>query len=320
MAISTDPTVPLVAIVGITGKQGGSVARALMESDKPYRIRGLTRDANKPAAKAFSGQGVEIQSVSLSIGNEAAVRAAFTGADIVFAVTNFIEHVDKEREIAEGKLMVDAAKSASVKLFIWSALESFNTLSAGRLSNVAFFDSKAEVTAYAKQLGIPLAVVQAGYYASNLFDGVAYALKVQPDGSYLFRLPMAGTTRVPLIDVETDYGLYVRAAIESPALGAGSEVLSGRLISLDEIIAQLAEFTGKKIVYSKIDRASFIATFPFPAMAPTLADLCEAYEEFGYYGPKQVTSEDILARKPRSYREFLEATPKEAFPAEIRPA
>lgn len=138
--------------------------------------------------------------------------------------------------------MVDAAKSAGVNLFIWSALESFSNLSAGRLSHVAFFDSKAVVTAYAKSSNIPLAIVQAGYYATNIFDAVPFALKPQPDGSYTFRLPMAGTTRVPLIDVEADYGLYVRAAIESPA-PAGSEILSGRLISMNEIIAQLAEGT-----------------------------------------------------------------------------
>jgi hypothetical protein len=38
------------------------------------------------------------------------------------------------------------------------------------------------------------------------------------------------------------------------------------------------------------------------------------------YGPKALSSEDILARKPKSWREFLEATPKENFPESIRPA
>ncbi|KAJ7112053.1 NAD(P)-binding protein [Mycena crocata] len=273
MTISTELSAPLVVVVGITGKQGGSVARALIASDRPYRIRGLTRDVSKPTAQFFAKAGAELVAISLTIGNEAGVRDAFAGADIVFAVTNFLEHADKQREIAEGKLMVDAAKSAGVKLFIWSALESFNILSGGRIS-------RADVTAYAKSSGIPLSVVQAGYYASNVFESVPYALTVDADGSgYTFRMPMAGTTRVPLIDVEEDYGLYVRAAIEDPNLGAGSEVLSGRLISLDDIIAQLAED----------------------------------------YGSKPVSSENILVRKPRSWRQYLEALPKEGFPVEIRP-
>ncbi|KAJ7671736.1 NAD(P)-binding protein [Mycena rosella] len=320
MTFSTETSAPLVVIAGITGKQGGSVARALLESVKPYRIRGLTRDITKPAAQKFAIAGVQLVAVALTVGNEDGARAAFAGADVVFAVTNFNEHIDKEREVAEGKLMVDAAKAVDVKLFIWSALEPFGTLSQGRIPDVLFFDSKAEITAYAKSSGIPLAIVQAGYYATNIFDGVPYSLKAQPDGSFAYRLPMAGTTRVPLIDVEVDYGLYVRAAIELPALGAGSEVLSGRLISLNEIIADLAEVTGKEIVYSQIDRAPFVEAFPFQPLALTIADMCQAYEEIGYYGSKLPSSEDILARKPKSWREFLKATPKDGFPVEIRPA
>ncbi|KAJ6573162.1 NAD(P)-binding protein [Mycena vulgaris] len=314
MTFTSDSSAPLVVVVGITGNQGGSVARALLESDRPYRIRGLTRDVTKPAAQKLAQAGAEVVALSLTVGNEDSVHAVFNGADIVFAVTNFLEHMDKEREIAEGKLMVDAAKSAGVKLFIWSALESFTALSAGRLS-------PPEITTYARASGIPLAIVQAGYYATNILDAHApYALHAQADGSFAFRLPMAGTTRVPLIDVAADYGLYVRAAIESPTLGAGSEVLSGRLISLDEIIAQLSEVTGHKIVYSQIDRAQFSAAFPFPPMAPAITDMFQAYEEIGYYGPKTLTSEEILARKPNSWRQFLEGTPKDGFPVQIQPA
>lgn len=145
-----------------------------------------------------------------------------------------------EQEIAEGKLLVDTAKAVGVKLLIWSGLESLTSLSGGKFSHAEFFDSKAEITAYAKQSGVPLSVVQAGYYATNIFNAF-YAFKQQSDGSYLFCLPVPSSTVVPLIDIPHDYGTYVRAAIESPTLGAGSEVLSGRLISLGDIIAQLAE-------------------------------------------------------------------------------
>ncbi|KAF7351829.1 NAD(P)-binding protein [Mycena venus] len=318
MTITDSHTAPLVAIVGITGKQGGSVARALIDSDKSYRIRGLTRDANKPASRAFTDLGVQVVEVSLIVGNEDAVRKAFSGAKIVFAVTNFNEHFNKEREIAEGKLMVDAAVSAGVSLFIWSALESISAMSSGRITGVAPFDSKAAVTAYARDSGIPLAIVQAGYYGDNVLLG--YPLQPQADGSLLYSLPMPGSTRVPFIDVEADYGLYVRVAIESSALGAGSEVLSGHLMSVDELIAGLAEFTGKKIIYSQNTREEFLKMFPYKDMAPAIADLYQAYEEIGYYGPKEPTSEDILARKPKTWREFLEAAPRESFPVGLRPA
>jgi uncharacterized protein YbjT (DUF2867 family) len=84
MTISTSPTAPLVGIVGITGNQGGSVARALIDSDKPYRIRGLTRNAQKSSAKVLTGLGVELVTISVTVGNEDGVRTAFAGANIVF--------------------------------------------------------------------------------------------------------------------------------------------------------------------------------------------------------------------------------------------
>ncbi|KAF7352402.1 NAD(P)-binding protein [Mycena venus] len=228
MTISQDPSAPLVVLVGITGLQGGSVAHALADSDKPYRICGLTRDASKPAAQAFAAQGVQIVSVSLTVDNAANVRKAFEGADIAFTVTNFNEHMDKQREISEGKLLVDTAKAVGVKLLIWSGLESLSAISGGKYSRVGFFDAKSEVTEYAKKSGVPLSLVEAGYYATNIFEA-PYALKKQPDGSYVFGMPVPASTQVPLIDVAHDYGIYVRAAIEHPALGPGSEVFSGTL-------------------------------------------------------------------------------------------
>jgi hypothetical protein len=137
-------------------------------------------------------------------------------------------------------MFVDTAKTVGAKLLVWSALESFTELSNGRFANVPHFDSKAEVTTYAKGSGVPLAVVKAGYYMTNVLEGLQ-GLKAGPDGRYVFGLPAAGSTLVPLIDVESDFGMYVRAAIESPTLGAGSDIRSGRLISFEEIIAQTAE-------------------------------------------------------------------------------
>lgn len=137
-------------------------------------------------------------------------------------------------------MLVDTAKALGVKHLIWSGLESLSALSGGKYSRVGFFDAKSEVTEYAKSSGVPLSVVEAGYYASNIFEA-PYALKKQPDGSYVFGLPIPATTQIPIIDVAHDYGLYVRATIENPALGPGSEVLSGKPISFGDIVAKLSE-------------------------------------------------------------------------------
>lgn len=112
MTIVNDTAAPLVVVVGATGIQGGSVVRALAESHKAYRVRGLTRDASKPAAQELAKQGVEVHAVNLVLENAPAVKAAFKGAAIAFVrpppgrshrphraqiVTNFWEHMSMQR-------------------------------------------------------------------------------------------------------------------------------------------------------------------------------------------------------------------------------
>lgn len=48
----------------------------------------------------------------------------------------------------------------------------------------------------------------------------------QDDGSYIWAAPMKKSGVWSLIDSDSDYGAFVRAAIESPELGPGSEVLA----------------------------------------------------------------------------------------------
>jgi uncharacterized protein YbjT (DUF2867 family) len=89
MTISQKPPAPLVVVVGATGIQGGSVIKALIQSDKPYRLRGLMRDTSKPAARKMVDQGVEMVDVLISADNAEKVHQAFEGANIAF-VSAFI--------------------------------------------------------------------------------------------------------------------------------------------------------------------------------------------------------------------------------------
>jgi uncharacterized protein YbjT (DUF2867 family) len=59
----------LITVFGSTGNQGGSVVRAILnhpELSKEWKIRGITRNANKPDAQALVKQGVEMVSVRTS--------------------------------------------------------------------------------------------------------------------------------------------------------------------------------------------------------------------------------------------------------------
>ncbi|KAJ7160882.1 NAD(P)-binding protein [Mycena filopes] len=312
MPVSSSPSAPLVVVVGSTGIQGGSVIKALAESDRPYRLRGLTRDATKPTAQKLAAQGVEMVNADLSPENAHVVRTvAFAGADIIFMVTNFWEHLDKKREMDEGKMMVDAALAVGVELLVWSPLESVINISHGKYVHVDHFDGKAEITDYARQSGIPLVIVPAGWYAINHVRSNAYIPKKQADGSYVLGLPVRPECVLPVIDTAHDYGLYVRAGIESPAFGAGTEVLaSGEDISVQEMAAQLGELTGKKVVYKQISDEEFMAaTKATPRIALEDLEMMKFYDEFGYFNGKDTNpSRKHLVRAPRSWADFVGAT------------
>ena len=59
----------LITVFGATGNQGGSVIKHILadaQLSSEFRIRGITRDVNKPAAKSLADKGVELTTVSLS--------------------------------------------------------------------------------------------------------------------------------------------------------------------------------------------------------------------------------------------------------------
>ncbi|KAJ7886709.1 NAD(P)-binding protein [Mycena leptocephala] len=278
MPISSSQAAPLVVVVGSTGIQGGSVIKALAESDRPYRIRGLTRDATKPAAQKLADQGVEMISVSLTVENADAVRTAFSGGSIIFIVTNFWEHLDKNKEVAEGKMMVDAAKAVGVDLLVWSPLESVVNISKGKYIHVDHFDGKGEITDYARKS------------ASTTYG-------LTPDGSYILGLPVGPNTVLPVIDTAHDYGLFVREGIESPAFGAGTE----------EMADQLGQITGKKVVYKQITDEEFMAaTKASPRIALEDLEMMNFMKNFA--GKNTNPSRQHLARAPRTWADFVKVT------------
>lgn len=65
----------IVAVTGATGTQGGSVARALLESGGDWKVRAITRNSNGEAAKALANQGAEV--VTANFDDERSVLKAF---------------------------------------------------------------------------------------------------------------------------------------------------------------------------------------------------------------------------------------------------
>ncbi|KAK4698841.1 NAD(P)H dehydrogenase (quinone), partial [Phenoliferia sp. Uapishka_3] len=283
MVATTSQSAPLFVVVGATGSQGGSVITHLIASDKQYRIRGITRDPTKPSSAALASRGVEV--VKGDLGSPDEIKAAFKGADYVYGVTNFWETMNAEKEINDGKLLVDSAKEAGVKLFVWSGLEPVSKISKGKFTKVKHFDTKAEISEYAKTSGVPVAVVQPGFYLSNFTSKMIP--RKQEDGTYVLALPIASSAKIPMLDTDADYGAYVVEAVESPSFGAGSEVLAAsEYISLAEVTKIWSEVSGKTIIHREVPDATFEKMVP--RGGDELAEMLRFFQEFGFFGGKDI--------------------------------
>ncbi|KAG9000529.1 hypothetical protein FRB94_005379 [Tulasnella sp. JGI-2019a] len=308
MTISQDTSAPLVAVVGATGTQGGSVIKALSASKKPCRIRGFTRDTSKPAAQELIKQGTEMVAVTLIVENKDQVFKAFEGAAIVFAMTDFWSHLNMEREIAEGKMFIDAAVAAKVRLFIWSGLSHAEKHSGGKYVHIDHFTGKGIVTEYGKSVPgaeFSFVNVEAGLYMSNFTTS---APQKQEDGSFVFAMPVPGTSVAPLLDTASDYGLK---SIEGSQLR--DIYAHGEVISYENIVAQFAAVTGKKITYKEVSKDEYI-NFLVAAGKPQRIAL-ELYEmfayiyEIGYFGVKDIDgSRAGLEQDLHTWAEYAKAT------------
>jgi uncharacterized protein YbjT (DUF2867 family) len=98
-----------ILITGVTGNQGGAVARALQGTG--FHLRGLTRMPEGERAAALARQGVDV--VKGDLDNEATLRRALSGAWGIFGVQNTLEAGVEREEARASVLRSWRAKPAS---------------------------------------------------------------------------------------------------------------------------------------------------------------------------------------------------------------
>ena len=167
----------LVLVTGATGKQGGAAARHLLE--RGFRVRAVTRDPTKPAARALAERGAEV--VAGDLDDPGSIEPAIRDADGVFSVQNFWE-TGFEREVKQGIALADLAKAAGTRHFVYASVGS-----AHRKTGLPHFESKWQIEEHIRAIGLPHTVLRPVWFMENwagFRDGIVngtLALPLSPD-------------------------------------------------------------------------------------------------------------------------------------------
>jgi len=226
----------VVLVTGATGKQGGAVARRLLE--RGHKVRAFTRKADSPAAKALAGLGAEV--VTGSLEDRASLDRAAGGVDAVFAMSTPFETGSMEVETRQGVTAADAAKAAGAYLVYTSVG------SADKKTGIPHFDSKYEVEKHIAKIGAKASIVAPAYFMENVF----FTRDQLRQGVYAS--PLTAGCKLAQVAV-ADIAAYAVLALENPERFAGKRTdIAGDDLSGNDAVEILGRVTGKKFSYFQV--------------------------------------------------------------------
>jgi len=262
----------IIAVVGSTGAQGGSVARALLrDGSDAFALRALTRKPESAAAREFARLGAEV--VFADADDLSSLKQAFSGAYGAYCVTNFWEHGSPDRECAQAASMAEAARCMGVQHVIWSTLEDTRRvipLSDNRMPTllgkfkVPHYDGKGEADEAFRRLGVPTTFFLTSFYWENFLRFPGMQLRRRDDGDVILAMPM-GDKKLPGIAVD-DLGLCALGVFRQTCSAGQTIGVAGEHLPCAQIAASLSKAIGRRVRYMDVDPADF-RTWDFPGAA-----------------------------------------------------
>jgi uncharacterized protein YbjT (DUF2867 family) len=223
-----------VVVTGSTGKQGGAVARGLLE--RGHKVRAVTRDPNSSQAKSLVNAGATL--VAASLEDTAAITKALKGATSFFAMTT--PSGGTEAETRQGVAAADAAKAADVHLVFTSVG------SANRQTGVPHFDSKYEVEKHIAEIDVRATILAPVAFMENLH----FIREQLAKGIYASALaPTRALAQVAVADI----GAVAVRVLEDAGHFTGKRFdLASDELTGNDVLAILSRVTGRPFSYYQV--------------------------------------------------------------------
>lgn len=223
-----------VLVTGATGRQGGAVARQLLE--KGFAVRALTRRPSSAAAQDLARLGADI--VPGDLNETRTMQQALEGAWGAFSVQSIMEGgVGREEE--QGTRLAQLAKRAGVRHFVYASVAA-----AHKKTGIPHFESKWRIEEAVRKAGFPsYTILRPAFFMENFTSPWIW-----PDVEKgKLTLSLQPRTRLMMVAVE-DIGRYAAMSFENPATLDRAEIeLAGDEQSMPEAARTLSLALGWKV-------------------------------------------------------------------------
>jgi uncharacterized protein YbjT (DUF2867 family) len=237
----------MYAITGITGKVGGSLARALLAGG--HSVRAIVRDAGK--ARAWAQRGCEVALADMA--DASALAAAFEDADGVFVLPP--SEFDPSPGFPEARAVIDAVKGALQSASPRKAV-CLSTIGA-QASQPNLLTQRTLMEQSLSAVSMPIAFLRPAWFMDNIAWDVAPARDSRVIHSFLQPLDRA----VPMV-ATADVGRTAAELIVETWIGQRIVELEGpSRVSPDDIAASLGRALGSHVKAVAVPRDQWESLF-----------------------------------------------------------
>lgn len=276
-----------VLMVGATGRYAGLVLPALLR--RGIRVRALVR--NKEGERIARERGAD-ETVLGSLEDARCLIAAAVGVDGVFHINPAFAH----REASIGVAMVEAAKAAGVRKFVFSGILH---PSVSVLVNHA---GKQQVERAIYESGMTFTVLQPTMFMQTLDKSWN---EVTATGR--FTMPYSRKTRCSYVDYR-DVAEVAALAFTLDTLDYGTfEMCAPGMFSRIELAAMMSDALGRKIEACEASFENWANAQDIPEgfLREGLKRMYRDYNDHGLPGGNAVALRCILNREPRTLQQYI---------------
>jgi uncharacterized protein YbjT (DUF2867 family) len=227
-----------VLVTGATGKQGGALARLLLK--RGHRVLAFVRSPDSPAARELEQRGAELTPGDFD--DPDSIERAMQGVDAVYAMATPFDAAGLEGEVRHGRHLIDAAKLARVRHFLYSSVAG-----ADQNTGIPHFETKSVVEQHLRHSGLPYTIVAPVFFMEN-FLGPGFSGRLHEGVLSMALQPHQGLQMIPMADLAA----FCTRVLEWPEelFGQRIEVASDEVTG-EQAAALISYVSGHKLRYEE---------------------------------------------------------------------